>query len=151
MTLQVCPLAQTPRPLPTAEIPGKPAKTLDVEVQLTDPSGARGQPASVAALTHWPEMLTANVPTGTAATAAEVKQVQDIMGAMYACINRSDGFKNIAGFFSDDFYRRGIAVIYPNYGYMTPWFGLEQQIHYGKLTSAGRSQRWSNRRPIHAF
>lgn len=128
------PSCEPPRTPPAEPLTGEPAATIDVESRPLDDSGASGPPTTIdgrpVELTSWPFILAANVPTGEPATSAQIDGVEETIAAMADCSRRPGSEPRIAGFFSDDFYRRGIVT--PGSGTPLTWSIQpdEEQLHY---------------------
>lgn len=101
---------EPPRTRPTEPLTGEPTATIDVESRSIEsdsgPTTIDGRPIET---TNWPYILGANVPTGEPAASAQIDRVEAMIAAMTACSQRPESESQLAGFFSDDFCRRGIA------------------------------------------
>lgn len=108
------PPCEPPRTPPAEPLTGKPAATIDVESRPLDDSEASGPPTTIdgrpVETTDWLYILGANIPTGEPATPAQIEWVEETIAAMAACSQRPGSESQIAGFFSDDFFRRGIVT-----------------------------------------
>lgn len=105
---------EPPRTPPGRPVSGEPALTLDVESRPVDDSGASGPPTTIDGrpieVIKWPFILADNVPSGGPASQDQVAAVEETIGAMTACAQRPGSESQLAGFFSDDFFRRGIVT-----------------------------------------
>jgi hypothetical protein len=91
------PPCQPPRTV-QAEMPtGTPAATLDIETHVIQPV----TPGSVA------QVLVANLPTGPAASPETVAGIKQTLTEIANCMPPAGESDAIAGFFTDDYYRRG--------------------------------------------
>lgn len=103
---------EPPRTPPSEPLTGEPAATIDTETRLIEPEGEApmtidGRPRET---TTWPNLLTANIPGGMPATPRQIERAEETIAAMAACSQRPGSESQMAGFFSDDFFRRGIVT-----------------------------------------
>lgn len=117
------PACEPPRIPPTEPLTGEPAVTIDVESRPLDDSEASGPPTTIdgrpVETTDWRYILAENVPTGKPASPDQVARVEETIAAMAACSQRPGSEARITGFFSDDFFRRGIVT--PGSGDALTW------------------------------
>lgn len=106
------PACEPPRTPPGEPLSGDPANTLGsdsrpVDVESTPPASSDiRQPET----TNWPLILEANVPGGEPASPEQTDGAKATVAAMADCLQRAGSESEVAGFFSDDFFRRGIVT-----------------------------------------
>lgn len=121
------PACKPPRPVPTTIFEGTPSAAIAAETKLIEPEGGKGAfvDGRPARSTTWPQILAENVPTGAAARAEDVLGIQLTLRHMADCAVRPEGQRLIQGYFTDDFFRRGVAADRPD-GYWMTW-GLQPE------------------------
>jgi hypothetical protein len=87
-----------------------PKLTIDAESELKVRPGAPvTEDGRTTYSTEWPQLLAVNAPTGPAASETQTAGILATFKAMGDCSVRSDGQRLIQGFFTSDFFRRGVA------------------------------------------
>lgn len=106
------PPCEPPRMAPDEPLTGDPSATVDTETRVLEPIGDPGRTADSRPVesTTWPQMLTENVPNGTPASAEQIAGVRTTLDDIGDCSRRPEGQAQTPGFFSDDFFRRGIVT-----------------------------------------
>ncbi|MGI8477492.1 MAG: PQQ-binding-like beta-propeller repeat protein [Thermomicrobiales bacterium] len=125
-----------PRAAPSGPIAGTPATTITAETKLQTREGKPltwedGRPVNN---TEWPQILAANVPTGPAATDAQVTGIKETFRAMAPCSRRLGADRLLQGYFTDDFFRRGVAAARPD-GYAMGWPYQPEEAELADLTA----------------
>lgn len=115
-----------PRSAPAALLEGTPAAFFEAETRLEQRPGGAGtyEDGRPVFFTEWPQILVENLPTGPAPDRAAVVAIQASLDGIGACVARPEGQRNLLGYFSDDFFRRGVAAR-AGYGYRLTWWNLQ--------------------------
>lgn len=100
-----------PRQPPTVELSGEPSLSLDVEWKLEERPGGAGMRSdgTPSPWTEWPQILPANVPTGSAVASGVEAEVNRQLDQLLACMVARQFQANMSEFFTDDFFRRNVA------------------------------------------
>ncbi|MGH2560754.1 MAG: PQQ-binding-like beta-propeller repeat protein, partial [Thermomicrobiales bacterium] len=116
------PPCEPPRPMPAAVMEGIPSAAIAAETRLEEREG--NPPTTVDGratyFTEWPQILASNVPTGAAASTAQSTAIQETLRSMAHCWVRPEGNRLLQGYFTDDFFRRGVAAERQD-GYAMTW------------------------------
>lgn len=130
------PPCSPPSAVPTKAFTGKPKHTIGVETQLkTRPGkGPTWEDGRDAYSTDYPQLLTENVPTGPEASAEQTNGILATFKAMGDCSVRVDGQIAIQGFFTADFFRRGVAKAGPD-GYALTWQYQPDETELASMTT----------------